>query len=120
MRFSPNGNFVLAGTLDDRLRLWNVSEVTSNSGCSKTYKGHKNSEFCCFSAFDTNNAADPTIVSGSEDGKVHIYGVNDREVRQVLTNHDDAVLAVDVSSKKEFIVTGGMEKDKTVKFWSKS
>jgi hypothetical protein len=34
-----------------------------------------------------------------------------------LDAHSDIVLAVDASQEREFIATGGMEKDKTVKFW---
>ena len=38
VKFSPNGKYILAGTLDNQLRLWN-----HHSGkCLKTYTGHKN------------------------------------------------------------------------------
>lgn len=33
--FSPNGKYVLAGTLDDSLRLWQIGHDTK---CVKTYK----------------------------------------------------------------------------------
>jgi WD40 repeat protein len=111
--YSPNGRFVLAGTLDSKLRLWDVTtkyhpaatssflttgipSVASGSyrkpstlRCTKTYSGgHVNSKFCTFAAFA---AAGPKerqyIVSGSEDGKVYLYGLNSRKVVQVLDGH---------------------------------
>lgn len=119
VKFSPNGKFVLTGTLDDRLRLWNINNVSSaNGGCAKTYSGHKNSKFCTHSAFIVADTSNPRIMSGSEDGKVHIYGVNNKKTQQVINSHKDAVLAVDSSIKNDLLVTGGMEKDPTVRFWA--
>ncbi|GMH77603.1 hypothetical protein TrRE_jg9760, partial [Triparma retinervis] len=117
--FSPNGKFVLTGTLDDRLRLWNINNVSSaNGGCAKTYEGHRNSQLCSHPAFVTADRSNPRIVSGSEDGRVHVYGVNSRGTQQVIEGHGDAVLAVDSSGQVDMMATGGMEKDPTVKFWA--
>lgn len=115
VRFSPNGKFVLAGTLDASLRLWNIG---SDGKCSKTYRGHANSSFCCFAAFNVANPNCRTIAAGSEDGRVRLFDVQDKRVRQELAGHADAVLAVDASREREFVATGGMEKDRTVRFWA--
>ena len=37
-KFSPNGKYILAGTLDSTLRLWNFSQ----GKCLKSYRGHQN------------------------------------------------------------------------------
>ncbi|GMH64278.1 hypothetical protein TrST_g3629 [Triparma strigata] len=117
--FSPNGKFVLAGTLDDKLRLWNVSNVNGEGGVAKTYVGRHNTKFCCGSAFSVSNPDRQRILAGSEDGSVYIWSINSRNLTQVLKDaHSDIVLAVDASKEREFIATGGSEKDKTVKFWT--
>eukprot|EP00978_Attheya_sp_CCMP212_P033772 scaffold137999_cov48-Attheya_sp.AAC.1 len=92
VQYSPNGKFVLSGTLDSRLRLWHVASPPSTAGippqslpndpqqsqqthatrggkCTKTYTGHANTKFCCFSAFLVSNPQRHCIVSGSEDRK---------------------------------------------------
>ena len=38
VKFSPNGKYILSGTLDNRLRLWNFQ----TGKCLKSYEGHKN------------------------------------------------------------------------------
>jgi COMPASS component SWD3 len=59
------------------------------------------------------------VVSGSEDGKVYLYDLQSRMVRQTLDGHDgDAVLAVDVHDSLELIGSGGMTKNKLVRFWA--
>ncbi|CAN0553904.1 unnamed protein product, partial [Ectocarpus sp. 12 AP-2014] len=55
--FSPNGKYVLAGTLDDSLRLWQIGHDTK---CVKTYKGHVNRRYSVTACFDGNKR----VVSG--------------------------------------------------------
>ena len=127
--FAPNGRYVLGGTLDSKLRLWDVTgrvgvegeNVTNESGqrtgkCSKTYTGHMNNKFCVFSAFSIANRNRQSIVSGSEDGKVYIYDLQSRQIRQTLDSHSQAVLAIDAHRSLELIGSGGI--DKTVRFWA--
>ena len=146
VRFSPNGKFVLSGTLDSTLRLWRVGDKDVGGGpgggggmavgggaggptgggsalggggarCTKTYTGHANSKFCIFSAFAVANPRRHSIVTGSEDGSVYIYDLQRRSVRQVLSGHTDAVLAVAAHDTREILASGGMTDDKTVRFW---
>jgi len=127
--FAPNGRYVLGGTLDSKLRLWDVTgrvgvereNNTNESGqrtgkCSKTYSGHTNKKFCVFSAFSIANLNRQSVVSGSEDGKVYIYDLQSRAIRQTLESHTESVLAVDAHKSLELIASGGI--DKTVKFWA--
>ena len=137
VRFSPNGKYVLSGTLDSKLRLYDVSGGrergafgTEHRGlhnsrpqprggkCSKTYAGHKNSKFCAFAAFLSGNPKRQCIVSGSEDGKVYLYDLQSRIITQTLEGHQDSVLAVDAHDSLELIGTGGMANDKIVRFWA--
>ena len=139
VRFSPNGRFVLSGTLDSKLRLYDVSGgrerntfgnghsgLNSNRAqprggkCSKTYAGHTNSKFCAFAAFLSANPKRQCVVSGSEDGKIYMYDLQSRLIRQTLEGHHDAVLAVDAHDSLELIGSGGMGNDKFVRFWGPS
>ncbi len=47
VRFSPNGRFVLAWTLDSSVRLWNYVE----GRCVKTYQGHRNEKYSISGCF---------------------------------------------------------------------
>ena len=115
VKFAPNGKYILAGTLDSALRLWNVGSIGK---CSKTYRGHTNTKFCCFSAYNVFNQGYQTVVTGSEDGNIHIYDLQGKTTSQVLRGHKDSVLAVDASKNSELIASGGMSNDRTVKFWA--
>ena len=139
VRFSPNGRYVLSGTLDSKLRLYDVlggrergtfgnqiRGLNNDRGqprggkCSKTYAGHENSKYCTFAAFLSANPKRQCVVSGSEDGKVYLYDLQSRMIRQTLEGHQDAVLAVDAHDSMELIGTGGMANDKVVRFWAPS
>ena len=58
------------------------------------------------------------VVSGSEDGRVHLYDLQSRLARQTLEGHSDAVLAVDAHGTLELIGSGGMANDRYVRFWA--
>ena len=136
VRFSPNGRFVLSGTLDGKLRLYDLSWSGGGGGgydrhagvvdrpqprggrCAKTYAGHKNSRYCVFAAFLCSNPRRRCVVSGSEDGRVHLYDLQSRLARQTLEGHTDAVLAVDAHDTLELIGSGGMADDRCVRFWA--
>jgi COMPASS component SWD3 len=140
VKYSPNGKYVLSGMLDGKLRLWDVlmkksyddhqyyhthkddhsQRLIAGRGgqCTKTYTGHVNSKYCVFSDFALANPKQPKIITGSEDGKVYIYDLQTRQNLQVLDAHvHDCCLAVAAHDTKDIIVTGGMSKDPTVKFW---
>ena len=117
VQYSPNGEYVLVGTLDSKLRLWKAS---MGGTCCKTYTSPPvvNTKYCIKSDFLYANPERRCIVTGSETGQVVLYDVNSRKTRQVLEGHLDAVLAVAAHDSQELIATGGMTKDKTVRFWT--
>ena len=81
MRFSPNGKYILACTLDSTIKLWDY--VTGQ--CLKTYQGHKNEKVCCIASFMVDRSPDsddqkPLIISGSEDGSVVMWDLQSKSV----------------------------------------
>lgn len=128
--FSPNGQYVLASTLDSKLRLWRVfgaaaSSTSSQAACCKTYTSpqhHTNTKYCIQSAFVTSNPNRQCIVTGSETGNILLFDINSKKVRQVLKGghgtEGDPVLAVSSHDSQELLASGGMTQDKTVQFWA--
>lgn len=124
VRFSPNGKFVLATTLDSAVRLWNYVE----GRVVKTYQGHKNQKYsinACFGTYkalvakraEEDEAAQTWafVACGDEEGRTVIWDVSSKEVLQILPNHQGPVLGVDASPSGEAIATGGL--DGTIKVW---
>ena len=85
MKFSPNGKYILASTLDSTLRLWSYS----TGKCLKTYTGHQNLKYCCFGSFSVTGGK--WIVSGSEDQHIYIWNLQTREIVQKLSGHSGMI-----------------------------
>jgi len=116
-------NIGVGGITKDGLGIGIEGDQSRGGRCTKTYSGHVNTKYCIFSAFAVANPSicKHSIVTGSEDGKIYIYDLQSRKVRQVLEGgHEDgeAVLAVAAHSKKELLASGGMSNDRTVRFWA--
>lgn len=126
VRFSPNGKFVLAATLDSCIRLWNYVE----GRIVKTYQGHQNQKFSINACFGTYGAEGSDqldqeerqswacVVCGDEEGRIVLWDVSSKEILQVLEGHDGVVLGVDTSPTSDLIASCGV--DGTVKIWRKS
>lgn len=117
VRFSPNGKYILAWTLDSSMRLWNYIE--GKGRCVKTYQGHQNTKYSLSGAFGTYGFPGQEqyafIASGSEDNNIFLWDVRSKNMLQKLEGHESPVLSVDTHPTKQVIVSGGM--DKTVRIW---
>jgi COMPASS component SWD3 len=115
VRFSPNGRYILAWTLDSALRLWDYI----SGRCVKTYQGHTNSKFSiggAFGTYGTPGYSYALIASGSEDGSIWIWDVSSKTVLQRIEKaHDDVVFDVDVLPADGLLVSGGG--DKLIHVW---
>mmetsp|Transcript_19716 Transcript_19716/g.66274 ORF Transcript_19716/g.66274 Transcript_19716/m.66274 type:complete len:201 (+) Transcript_19716:455-1057(+) len=109
VRFSPNGKYILAATLDNTLRLWNAT----TGKCQKTYTGHRNEKFCCVAEFGRKNR----VIAGSEDGKVYLWNMQTKAVEDALEGHTDVVLGLSCHPNEDIIASGATEKDRTIRIW---
>ena len=118
VRFSPNGKFVLAWTLDACVRLWNYVE----GRCVKTYQGHVNSKYSLSGAFgvyggeDEMTAKKAFAVSGSEDGRMLWWDVVSKEILGEVEAHKGVVLGVDTRDDG-LLASCGI--DKSVMIWER-
>lgn len=120
VRFSRNGKFVLAWTLDSCVRLWNYVE----GRCTKTYQGHNNIKFSLTGGFGIYGGSDDDgadqaafVISGSEDGNILWWDVQSKAILQKETGHEGVVLGVDIWDPESLVVSCGL--DKTVRVWEK-
>uniref|UniRef100_A0A3B3S5B9 WD repeat domain 5 n=1 Tax=Paramormyrops kingsleyae TaxID=1676925 RepID=A0A3B3S5B9_9TELE len=111
VKFSPNGKYILAATLDNTLKLWDYSK----GKCLKTYTGHKNEKYCVFANFSVTGGK--WIVSGSEDSMVYIWNLQTKEIVQKLPGHMDVVISTACHPTENIIASAALENDKTIKLW---
>ena len=114
VRFSPNGKYVLAWSLDSCIRLWNYIDGRP----VKTYQGHLNKKFSLGGAFGVYGPPEypfAFVVSGSESGSIWFWDVGTKTVLQMLDGHQGVVLGVDTHPNEPLIVSGGA--DRTVRVW---
>ena len=115
VRFSPNGKFVLAWTLDSSIRLWEY--VTGKK--MKTYQGHENFKYSLQGTFGSYaGGTESFVISGSEDGSILAWDVPSKSEMMRLHGHRGAVMGVDTFTQDDgqgLIVSGGL--DKTIRIW---
>ncbi|KAJ6141527.1 hypothetical protein N7470_009917 [Penicillium chermesinum] len=120
VKFSPNGKYILAWTLDGCIRLWNYVE----SRVIKTFQGHENKKYSISGGFGTYGPPDvkynPPLafaVSGSEDGAIVCWDIVTKNILQRIEGHTDVVLGVHTGqlNGKRMLVSGGL--DRTVRVW---
>lgn len=124
VRFTPNGRFVVAWTLDSCIRLW---RYLGEAACVKTYKGHINNRYSLggvigdYSTFDEHTGLDKIeafLASGSEDGDVVVWDINSKDVLWRGVGHSDVVLSLDFARAKDgrgLLVSVG--KDRELRVW---
>ncbi|XGV97440.1 MAG: TIR domain-containing protein [Leptolyngbya sp. BL-A-14] len=103
---SPNGQFIVSGSDDATLRLWN----RKGEAIGEPLKGHTDGVTAVAISPDSR-----LIVSGSADGTLRLWDVQSR-ASQLFKGHTDSVWAVAFSPDGSTIVSGS--KDETVRLWN--
>lgn len=114
--FSPNGQYILAGTLDNTLRLRHHKEQKT----LKTYTGHWNTYYCLSSTIIHTHSPEVYVASGSEDGSVYIWELQSKTCVQKLPPGDygiDVVMSVACHPILQLLASGNLRKDRNVKIW---
>ncbi|OGO34280.1 MAG: hypothetical protein A2W35_12190 [Chloroflexi bacterium RBG_16_57_11] len=104
--FSPDGNWVASGSVDNTMRLWRVDQ----GQLLRTMQGHP---FPVLSLEFTPNGAN--LITGSMDGQIRIWQVSNGSLSRTVNAHAGWVNGLDVSSDGRMIVTGS--NDFTVSLW---
>jgi uncharacterized protein with WD repeat len=105
--FSPDGKYIVSGSADEMIRLWN----TQGNPIRQPFKrdrGWVNSV-----AFSPDGKY---IVSGSGDGKtISLWDTQGKPIGQPFTGHKDKVNSVAFSPDGKYIVSGSQ--DKMIRLW---
>ena len=111
IRFSRNGKYLLAATLDDKVRLWHVP----TGRCVKSYTGHQNRRYCIPANYMVIEGVGEMVVMGSEDGRLVGWDLNGRLLVWEAKVHERPVMAVAVHPTRPLIATGTLEPELTIK-----
>ncbi|XP_056392073.1 WD repeat, SAM and U-box domain-containing protein 1 [Hyla sarda] len=98
---------------DNEIRIWLISygpEKGFDMGCKLTLSGHSAPVLSCVFSSDGE-----TIVSGSVDKSVIIFGAKSGCILNILTHHNRYVTACALAPNQPLLATGSM--DKTVAIW---
>ncbi|KAJ0397463.1 hypothetical protein ATCC90586_000252 [Pythium insidiosum] len=83
VQFSPNSRYVLVGTMDGRLTLWDY-HTPLRASCVATLRGHVNRRFCLGAAILKGPDGAAVVASGSEDGRVVFWDLATQQVTEEL------------------------------------
>ncbi|TMW63775.1 hypothetical protein Poli38472_002716 [Pythium oligandrum] len=121
-RFTPNSRYLLVGSLDHQLALWDYT-TPQKPRCVKRFQGHVNQKFCLSAACFQDPEGDMTracVLSGSEDGRVVVWDIEMEEKRDewvVPGETKEPVLGLSVHPTEPIVVTGS---GRTLTLWRKA
>lgn len=109
--FTPNGKYLLVGTLNNELLLWDYKK----NRIVKRYKGHLTNQYnvMCLSMQIDENAA---LLTGSEDGRVVCYDIQANVVKQ-WNAHTGAVVGVSAFKGGKSLVTTSLDDSENLRVW---
>ena len=105
--FSPDGQFIVSGSEDGTVRLWNLD----GKAIGEPFQEHGESVLSVGFSPDGQ-----FIVSGSEDGTVRLWNLNGEAIGEPFQRNGGSVWSVGFSPDGQFIVSGS--EDGTVRLWN--
>ena len=110
LKWNRRGNFLLSGSYDKTIVVWNVM----GGGGAQGYVEHQFKDHEA-PALDVDWKDDVTFASCSTDRTVHIYNVNENAPLKVYRGHEDEVNAVKWSPSGQYLAS--CSDDCTAKVW---
>ena len=105
-RFSNDSKYIVTGSLDMTLRLWDFKK----DSCLRIYKGHGGN------IFDVQFSPDTlTFASASDDRNIRIWKIAEDKSIQTLVGHEKGVVSLVYSKDGKYLISGSY--DKSVRLW---
>ena len=108
LAISPNGQYIVSGSEDRVLRLWNLK---GEEQIGSPMQGHRGSV--------TALAISPNgdyIVSGSDDKTLRLWNFKGEQMGEPFRGHNGSVTALAISPDGQYIASGSQ--DKTLRLWN--
>ena len=106
LSFSPDGRYVVSGSWDTTLRLWDVKK----SKCISIFKGHIRGVTCLSFSPDGRY-----VVSGSLDKTLRLWDVEKAKCIRVFEGHTDGISCFSFGPNGKYVVSGS--EDETLRLW---
>lgn len=104
--YSPNGNYIVTGGSDNRVKIW-----TNTGTLLFTCNGHTD-DITNVKVTPDNNY----VISSAKDDKIKVWNISTGALVQTITGHTNDVNSIDISPDGTKIVSGSS--DNTCKIWN--
>ena len=104
--FSPDSRYIVSGSLDDTIKLWDVE----TKECLKKFTGHSSDVVSVSISPDGGY-----IISGSYDNTIRLWDIQAEKCIKIFRGHDDKINSVCFSPDGKFVCSGS--DDEAIKLW---
>lgn len=114
LTFNADSTLIASGGTDASVRLWNAAQrvcLGALRGCQGVIS------VLAFQSTAAAESGDGVVVAAGDDHRIHVWSVETRELRHVLSGHFSRITAVSFASN-EWLVSAG--RDKVLMLWSLS